>query len=93
MAKQKRTPVLVQTDADGNIIAIARGTGIVLNETGRPGQWLDVRHDPNIHLAQAASSKHFKVRVRKGRAQLEVKDTHEVVNGRLHKKRPKKEER
>lgn len=90
MAKKHRTPVLVQTDADGNIIRIARGTGIVLEQTATgKGKWHDVRDDPAAHLAQGTDGKKFRVRVKRGKASLEVRDDHEVVNGRLQKKRKK----
>jgi len=87
----RRTPVYMKHNTNGDIIAIAVGSDIVLAETGdsKGSSWVDMRHEPNIHLATGKSSKRFKL----NKGKLEVKDTHEITNGKLRMKKQKKEQK
>ena len=74
-----RTPIYIKADADGNIIKIARGSGIDLAGSGIDKGWHDVRNDPLVRFSQGIASKRFKLE----RGKLKVKDTHEIKNGKL----------
>ena len=88
----RRTPVYMKHNTNGDIIAIAVGSDIVLAETGdsKGSSWVDMRHEPNIHLATGKSSKRFKL----NKGKLEVRDTHFIDDkGHLRLKKQKKEQK
>jgi len=64
---------------------IAKGSDIVAIDGKRvnPAEWKDIRHDEFVHLVQGESAKRFKLE----RGKLVVRDTHEIVNGKLRMKR------
>lgn len=91
--KERRTKVHVKVDNDDNVLEIIVGPDVILPDREHKAKvtWREVGHHEYCALLQVAPDK-FKVRKAKGKngkPSIEPKDTHEIRDRKLIRKKDK----